>query len=494
MFSRKTAAVVGCILALALGITPAVAFANVSRTDSVAGVSLSEHKVPVTAAPNIDAAAGTLMTYDGKQLWARRADDQLPMASTTKLMTTLLTFEKGHLDDHVTISNDGAQTPYGIGLKAGDHYSVRQLLQLALVDSSNDAAYTLGEHTGGNMRTFVKMMNDRARQLGLTHTRYVNPHGLDAPGHYSSATDLAKLAKIDMGIRDFRDIVAMRQVSATVGGQRQTLNSTDKLLGSYPGANGVKTGYTGNAGYCFVASAWRNGVGLIAVVMGTPSNNDRFSQAARLLDWGFKHTSTRSFPAASEAAPAVRAVDHPDVTVPLRFVGSMSESVFDVGLPMSVEASIPTQTTLPVFEGQPFGEVTWKQGDRVIARLPVVANSSIASLVETVGAVPVADFVDRVVPVLTAKAVPVSGFDPKGVPVQKRVAVRHEVTAPVRKGQRLGEIAYLQAGRVIVRVPVVAAATVPAPGFLERLGISLQRGWRTLFGGRQMAALSLQQR
>jgi D-alanyl-D-alanine carboxypeptidase (penicillin-binding protein 5/6) len=177
-------------LALAL-VAPAEAMAWRADSDKVGGTRLSEGEVKRASAPNIDASAGILVTSDGRALWSRRGAKPRAMASTTKIMTALLVVEKGGLNKKVRVSKAASKVPYGIGLHAGEKIKVRKLLQLALVASSNDAAYALGEYVSGSNTAFVKKMNERARELGLEETPYANAHALAAPPHNTSPTDIA---------------------------------------------------------------------------------------------------------------------------------------------------------------------------------------------------------------------------------------------------------------------------------------------------------------
>ena len=478
-------------LALAIALAgPAQALARRSPTDVVAGVPISTHRFAAAAAPDIDAAAGILVADDGHALWSRQADAERPMASTTKLMTALVALKHGGLYRIVTVSKKASTIPDGAGLVPGERLTERQLLGLMLVRSANDAAYALGEGVGGNMPAFVKMMNDEARALGLKHTHYVNPHGLDARGHFTSAADLAKLARIVMQYAEFRRIVSSRTfaVPSLDGHGSSVFATTDKLLGAYAGLEGGKTGYTDKAGYCFVASAKRAGVSLIAVVLGTDSPGARFTQAARLLDWGFKHMSRARLAPAGAHVGTVSLVDQPATTVTGCTPATTSVSLFDLEGPIVQQVALDQRLAAPVFKGQPIGEVAWTQGKRTIARAPVVAVATVASGGEAVAEIPVSDFVDMTVFARTGDATGTPTFDPS-VKVQRHVVLAPQVRAPVSEGQRLGELTYTQGGRVVASIPIVAAHSVAAPNLIDRVTTWWTRKVREVFGGRQVAEL-----
>jgi D-alanyl-D-alanine carboxypeptidase (penicillin-binding protein 5/6) len=478
------------LLLLALA-APASALAQRAPSDSIAGVPLSAGKLAASAAPDIDARAGVLVTSEGRVLWSRQPDAQRPMASTTKMMTAMVALRKCSLDESVTVSRAASRVEYALGLKAGERLSVRKVIELMLVASSNDAAWALGEHVGGDMPAFVRMMNEEAKALGLTHTRYANPHGLDVPGHYTSATDLAKLARVVMGFEEVRRIVAMDRVAVGGRGPRRVFATTDEMLGRYRGIVGVKTGFTDDAGYCFVAQAERDGVTLVAVVLGTGDDAARFTQTARLLDWGFKHQVRTPLASGVETVGAVPVSSHPALTVAARVADATSAVLFDLDGEVRSRVLLETSVVAPVFAGQPLGTIAYMQGDRTLARMPVVAAASVASAGERVGAVPVTDFVDLTVDARIGEVSSTPTFDPDGV-VSRRVVLAPRIAAPVAKGQPLGEIVYSQGERVVVRVPILAATAVDTPGTLERFGIWVVRGWREVFGGSQVATLSLE--
>ncbi len=249
---------------------------------------------PPPPAPSIDAAASMLVNAsDGDVLFKQNSDAQLPMASTTKIMTALLALQYGKLNQQITVGSDAVAAGSGdnsrMGLSKGETLSLRDLLYGMMLPSGDDAAVAVADGISGSQQSFVQLMNARAKFLGLTHTHYANPHGLDAPGHYTSASDLVKLAEIAMRNPIFQTIVATQEyvIPATDQHKAYDLQNTDLLLGSYDGAEGIKTGTTGNAGACLVFDALRNDAELIGVVLGAPDDPTRYSDARALLDWGF---------------------------------------------------------------------------------------------------------------------------------------------------------------------------------------------------------------
>lgn len=346
---------------------------------------LSGSRAPRAAepAPSVGAAAAVLLdATTGQILFEKRAHERRPPASTTKIMTAILALEMGRLDETVTVSARAAHTEgSSMYLRPGDRYPLRDLLAGLLLVSGNDAAVAIAEHIGGSVENFAILMTARARSLGLEDTRFRNPHGLTEGGHFSSAFDLAMMARHALGDRRFSDLVCRGHAEACgvdrAGGRIvQDLLNTNRLLFSYQWADGVKTGTTAAAGNCLVASATRYGQRLIAVVLDSP---DRWGETARLLDWGFRNYALRTFAPAGEAVAlvpvrggrvdAVQAAPAWDVTmaVPRRDLAA-------------VRTAIDRDPNLraPVARGQRVGSLT-VLGPRgtVWARVPLIARAAV---------------------------------------------------------------------------------------------------------------------
>ena len=228
----------------------------------------------------------------GEVLASQDAGQRRAIASITKMMTVLVTLEHAKLDALVTVPEEvttiGEST---IFLRAGEHISVRDLIEAALIPSANDAADTLAYYVGhGSQARFVAMMNAKARELRLRDTHFVRPDGLDAPGHVSSARDVTKLARILMRRPVVRRIV--RDTTANIEGGR-TIYTRNTLLYSYPGLFGVKTGHTDLAGWSEVAAARRDGVTVYATILGSPTEEQRNADLASLLTWGLSRVPAR---------------------------------------------------------------------------------------------------------------------------------------------------------------------------------------------------------
>jgi len=227
----------------------------------------------------------------GQLIYSRNADELRPVASTTKMMTAILTMEYAELAEIVEISQKADHTPeYTIGLKEGQEVPVSELLKAALVKSSNDAAVALAEHVAGSERLFSFLMSKKAFLIGAVNTHFVNASGLPAEEHWSTAYDLSLMGRYLLRTEYINELAAARQVEFKHPGygQELTISNTNGLLGSYEGANGIKTGTTNAAGKCLVASARRNHRQLIAVAL---NSLDRNGDCARLLNYGYGDVS-----------------------------------------------------------------------------------------------------------------------------------------------------------------------------------------------------------
>ncbi len=262
------------------------------------GSAASLQQQPPGAVPDISARAAIVVEYpSGRVLYAKDPHAQLAPASTTKILTAILAMEYGKLDETMTVAPEDLVGQSTMGLQSGEQQKLRDLLYGMLLPSGNDAAMTIARTLGSKVVTtdpalkdpvarFVKMMNVRVQQLGLTDSRFINPHGLDADGHLSSAYDLASLAWYALHFPTFNDIV--RQISYDAPGH--PLLNTNEMLTRYPGADGIKTGWTDAGGLCLVTSATRDGRRLISVVLNAPR---WYADSSDILNYGFAQLAAR---------------------------------------------------------------------------------------------------------------------------------------------------------------------------------------------------------
>ena len=244
---------------------------------------------------NLDSESAILIDeVSGKVLYEKNPDAKLPMASMTKIMSMLLIMEKiesGALkyDDKVIISKNAS----GMGgsqvfLQEGEEYKVEALLKCIAVSSANDAVVAMAEKISGSVESFVNLMNEKAKELGLANTKFANPHGLDAENHYSSARDMSKLARELLKHKDILKFTSIYEDYLTKpDGSQVWLVNTNRLVRFYDGVDGLKTGYTTEAGYCLTATVKKNDLRLISVVMKSSSGDARSKDTATLLTYGF---------------------------------------------------------------------------------------------------------------------------------------------------------------------------------------------------------------
>lgn len=244
---------------------------------------------PVRAQPDIfpGVAAAYLVKADKQVLWEKQAGKRLPPASLTKIMTGLLVLEHYRPQQVVTVGRQAAaESGSRLGLRQGDRMSVENLLAATLIKSANDACHALADHVAGSEARFVALMNRRASEWGLRDTHFVNACGHDHPGHYSSAHDLAVLAERALAQPVFAQLVpvAASEIVTADGRRHFYLETHNALIGRYPGAQGVKTGYTQHAGKCLVALARRDGREVLLVLLNAPN---RWWDAVDILDRAF---------------------------------------------------------------------------------------------------------------------------------------------------------------------------------------------------------------
>jgi D-alanyl-D-alanine carboxypeptidase (penicillin-binding protein 5/6) len=254
------------------------------------GLCLLSYSILAAAQPDPfpQVADAYLVEIDGVVVWEKQSDKRLPQASLTKLMTSLLVLENGQLEDVVVISKAASkETGSRLNLMHGDRFLVKDLIAATLIVSANDACHALADHLSGNENDFVNLMNKRASELGLTHTKFQNACGHDAPAHYSTANDLARLAHEILKYPQVIPITSKPSIQiTTLEGHNYKSNNKNALIGRYSGALGLKTGSTDNAGKCLVAYAKREGHEILLVML---HGEDRWWDAVDMLDLAFAH-------------------------------------------------------------------------------------------------------------------------------------------------------------------------------------------------------------
>lgn len=346
------------------------------------GFSYGEMTVAVMAGDlEVNAEAAVVMDADsGRLLYAQNPDKRLANASTTKIMTALLTLEQPDQDRYFTVDSDAIQVEgTTMGLQPGDSVTLHQLAAGMLLPSGNDAANAAAVEIAGSEEAFVRLMNQRAAELGLENTQYRNPSGLDAEGHYSSARDLAALAAHALENEDFADIVSKQEIRMAFGNPpyNRSLYTTNKLLERYPYAIGVKTGYTDDAGLCLVTAAEKDGTRLIIVTLnGKDDVNTHmrlyehfFPLLARVDLSGF--TEGLSVPVTGGTRDSVAAVPAAEPEA------ALLEREYDE---LTREVELPRFVYAPVEAGQVLGEIRLLSGDKVVWQSALMADSDVPAL------------------------------------------------------------------------------------------------------------------
>jgi D-alanyl-D-alanine carboxypeptidase (penicillin-binding protein 5/6) len=332
------------------------------------------------AAPTVDADAYIVVDPATGEVLAQRAPDRgLPMASTTKIMTALIALESAALDDVMTVPPEAAVGGSSGLLEPGERLSVRDLLTALLVASGNDAAITLAVGVAGSQEAFVARMNRRAGELGLTRTRFANPHGLDAAGHRSSVRDLVALAREAMKNPVFREIASQRRASIPGPGGAGTREfvSENRLLDLDPAVDGVKTGMTDGAGYALVAHARGDPESpeLYLALIGASSEPARAEGGLDLLRYGRARYAPATLIAEGAVFGRVPVDDRPGTSVEYRAAAPLVAPL-RLGVPVTETIAAPPEIAAPVEEGQVIGSVTVRQGGRVLGRRDLVAAES----------------------------------------------------------------------------------------------------------------------
>jgi len=334
---------------------------------------------PAPSAPGLYASAAALVEADnGRLLYEKNGHVKLPIASTTKMVTALVVRDKLGLKDNVTISPEAAATgEQAIGLQAGETLTVEQLLYALLLQSANDSAVALAQAAGGSVNGFAELMDAKAQELGAKDSNFTNPDGLDQQGNYSTACDLAVIGRRLMSDPVLAKIVQTNRYDIpdpTHPWSRVCLNHNE-ILSRYPGATGVKTGYTAKAGQCLVASATRDGKALVAVAL---NSQQRASDCAALFNYGFNLTAPVMLVKKDATLGGTRVSSFPKRVVdavPANGINALS--VKGAGDVYTVRTDFVTKTARSVKKGQRLGKIVYTLNGKPAGSEDVVASASV---------------------------------------------------------------------------------------------------------------------
>ena len=333
-----------------------------------------------TSAEEVGTSAKACVVIDeksGRILLSHNADTALPMASTTKVMTALLALEMGDLDAPVTCSRNAFGVPgTSIYLAEGETLTLREMLYGLMMASGNDAATAIAEHIGGSVEDFCLMMTARAAELGCRNTVFLTPHGLPCEGHYTTAHDLALIAREAMTHPEFREIVGTTRATIPWESREydRVLHNKNKLLTAYEGATGIKTGYTKKAGRCLVFSAERDGMPIIGVVLNCW---DWFNESARLMDMAFERYESVTMLHAGETVGSIPVTHADGASVDAVLTGDLAGVIPKGSIPQ-VEIDLPAALDAPIQAGQTIGTARLVAGGVTVAQVPLIASVDVA--------------------------------------------------------------------------------------------------------------------
>ncbi len=337
---------------------------------------------PRIQGPSLDTRAAVLIDESsGRKLYAANGNAELPIASTTKLMTALVTLEHDPRLSRTVVQNDyyPAAADSQIGLVPGERMSVHDLMLAMLLPSADDAAEDLAYNIGGgSLPSFVAMMNARARQLGLLHTHYSTPIGLDTPGNYSSASDLVKLARyLLIHTPSSRMPSTSQRPSCRTGDRVRHVVNTNDLVGRVRWINGVKTGHTAAAGYVLVGSGTRDGMTLISAVLGTSSESARDANTLALLGWGFANFHSVQPVVAGRVLARLPVRGEQSVRIGVIGARTVTE-VIPKRSRVTVRLELPRQLSAPRARHAIVGTAIVIAGPTTLARVPLLLERSVA--------------------------------------------------------------------------------------------------------------------
>lgn len=336
------------------------------------------------AGPDIVGKAGILIDLkSGQVLYEKNPDQQLPPASTTKILTVAVALEEGNLKDKVTASKNAAQAEgSSIYLMEDEVLTLEELLWGVLLESGNDAAVAVAEHISGSESAFAQLMNKKAKEWGATNSNFANPNGLPDDSHYTTARDLALIAKHAMEIPLFREmsVTKVKEIDRIDPKTKSRLINHNKLLWQYEGATGIKTGYTRAAQQCLVSSAKRGDQEFIAVVLGSVGNNI-WTDSKRLLDFGFNNFYTKELVQKNKFYCEVEVAEGTEPVKAITEEGIYYTSKLNSKEEPEEKVTILKGLTAPIEKGQKVGYVSYILGGEEVARTYLIAQNSVSEKV-----------------------------------------------------------------------------------------------------------------
>lgn len=329
---------------------------------------------------DLSAQAYVLLSADtGEVLAAKNAHERRSMASTTKIMTALVALEQGIPEQQIKVTSDMVRVEgTSIGLLPDDLITVRTLVSGMLLESGNDAANVTAYAVAGSQEKFLALMNQKAAALGMLDTHFETVSGLDSENHYSTAYDMAILGAAAIKNTEFRKICGQKSERVLYGNPpyARTLSNHNRLLSEYPGAFGIKTGFTKKSGRCLVSAAERNGVTLVAVTLRAPND---WADHRKLLDYGFSVMQTREYSDFVKNI-SVRVVGGSVPQVPVRLYSPAVLPVADISAELQVEIYVQPFLYAPVRAGDSVGTAVYQLNGKTVREIPLIAAESVESI------------------------------------------------------------------------------------------------------------------
>ncbi len=328
------------------------------------------------------ASGACLMDVEsGRILYGKEEQTPRPMASTTKIMTCLLALEQSSPSEEVSFSSRAVSMPkVHLGASKGSSFTMNDLLHSLMLESHNDTAVAVAEHVGGSVEGFADKMNQKAAELGLNATHFVTPNGLDADGHQSTPADMCRLASYACQNKDFLKII--QTPSKTISdkkGHSYSLTNHDAFLTSYNGAFGIKTGFTGKAGYCFVGAAKRENLTLTSCVLASgwpPDKSRKWADTKALMDYGFTHFKKQKISFQDFSKTPLRVADGIENQVFLRVPEPITLPLASFET-LEIHYLLPASVTAPVSTSDPVGTIECRINGSVYNAYPVYPSASV---------------------------------------------------------------------------------------------------------------------
>ena len=313
-------------------------------------------------------------------LFEKSGYEKVPMASTTKIMTLLVTLENANLDDLVTVSDYAASMPdVQLNMKKDEQYRLGDLVYSLMLESHNDTAVAIAEHVGGSVEGFAAMMNEKAKELGAYDTNFVTPNGLDEENHYTTAYDLALISSYAIENETFLSIIQTPSYTfhEQTTGKSFTVNNKDRFLTSYEGAIGIKTGFTGNAGYCFVGAVNREDKHFVSVVLACgwpPHKTYKWKDTTNLMNYGVKEYDLKEILAADTSFQQIPVIDSIENAPITPYTKDSVSLLLREGENVSFDVKLPKRLQAPVKKEQTIGEITIKINDEIYKIIPLYSK------------------------------------------------------------------------------------------------------------------------